>query len=322
MAVCMSESWRKVYMWGGWRVLLLVLIPAVLTGCTSLKPAGMDLEKQIERQQQMELLNAEPEKQETLTLAEYEAIGDRYILNKDINRAYFNYMKALAIEPENVPLLHKQGKLLAKKEKYAEGEKVFRKLLAISEDDALAYEGLGRSLLGQKKTAEAEKAFLAAIERNKDLWQSHHFLGLVYSAQQEYEKAVVEFKLALSFRPQDSAVLNNLAITYYLQGEYEQAEVILRTLTKSTQQKKVYNNLAITYVQLGRYNEALSAFKKGSKSEASAYNNIGIEFLAHERYEEAIGAFEKAIALNPQFYPSANANLDQARKALQQRMID
>jgi Flp pilus assembly protein TadD len=318
----MSESWRNVSMRGGWRVLLLVLIPAVLTGCASSKPETANLEKLIERQQQMEMLNSEPEKQETLTLEQYEAIGDRYLQNNDINRAYFNYMKALAIEPENLPLLHKQGKLLIKKEKYADGEKVFRKILSISADDALAHEGLGRSLLGQKKTAEAEEAFLAAIAINKEQWQTHHFLALVYSSRQEYDKAVVEFKLALSSRPQDSSILNNLAITYYLQGEYEAAEIILRALAKSSQQKRVYNNLAITYVQLGRYDEALNAFKKGSKNEASAYNNIGIEYLKHERYEEAIWAFEKAIALNPQFYPAANANLDLARKALQQRFVD
>ncbi len=170
----------------------------------------------------------------------------------------------------------------------------------------------------RKKQPRQRRPFLAAIAINKEQWQAHHFLALVYSTRQEYDKAVGEFKLALSSRPQDSSILNNLAITYYLQGEYEAAEIILRTLAKSSQQKRVYNNLAITYVQLGRYDEALNAFKKGSKNEASAYNNIGIEYLKHERYEEAIGAFEKAIALNPQFYPAANANLDLARKGLQQ----
>lgn len=304
---------------GGWFFVMFTVIVTFLSGCASLKREGADLDKQIERQQKMYQLSEEPQEREILSPKEYETIGDRHLKGNDINRAYLNYVKALAIEPENAGLLHKQAKLLTKKGKHSEAEKVYRKLLSISADDALAYEGLGRALLGQNNIAEAEDNFHAALVMNEALWQSHHFLALIMSSRQDYDGALFEFKLALSYKPQDITLLNNMAMTYYLQGHYEKAATILRTLARHSNEKKIYNNLALVSIRLGQYQEALDAFKKGTGSEASAYNNIGIEYLLDQKYEAAIASFEKAIALNPQFYPSANANLAQARKALQQR---
>lgn len=307
-------------MGGRWRVLSLALVFAVLSGCSSKQQQGnIDLEKQIERQQEMYRLTEEPEKHKTLTVQEYEATGDRQLQNNDINRAYLYYIKALALEPDNVRLLHKQGKLLTQKKKDAEAETVYRKLLAISTKDGAAYEGLGRALLGQNNIAEAEDNFRAALIVDESLWQSHHFLALIMSSRQDYDGALYEFKLALSSRPQDSILLNNMAMTYYLQGRYEKALTILLTLAKHSTKKRIHNNLALVLIQLGQYQEALVAFKKGTGSEASAYNNIGIEYLKHGKYEAAIASFERAIALNPQFYPSAIANLTQAKNALQQQ---
>lgn len=297
--------------------LLLSFIIFFLSGCSYFQQeASVDLEKQIERQQQLYKLTEEPEQKEVLTVKEYEDLGDRYILQKDINRAYIYYMKGLALEPDRISLLHKQAKLLAQKRKHSDAEQVYRKLLQLSADNAFALEGLARALLGQKKINEAEEGFKQALDINSDLWRSHHFLALIYSTGHDYERAISEFRQALAINPQDHSVLNNLAVTYYLLARYQEAEKIFVLLAKTSNDRRVYNNLAITYVQLEQYDRALGAFKKGTKNEAFAYNNLGFEYLINERYDDAIAAFEKAIALNPRFYPSANKNLEQARKAL------
>lgn len=304
----------------GFCLLFLALLATLLSGCSSVqtdKTSGVNLEKQIERQQEAYRLKEEPEKQEKLSREEYERLGDRRLGGNDINRAYFYYVKALEQAPDNVPLLHKQGSLLLKKKKFVDAEKVYRKILSLAAKDGLAYEGLGRALMGQNKTMEAEKAFKDGLALNNELWQSHHFLGLAYSGQEQYDKAVAEFKLALQYKPQESSVLNNLAVTYCLLGQYDQAEPILKRLAATTKDKKTYNNLALASVRLGKYDEALAAFKNGAKNESSAYYNMGVEYLALEKYPEAIEAFEKAIALNPQYYPAAVNNLERAKKALE-----
>ncbi|WP_162096637.1 tetratricopeptide repeat protein [Desulfotalea psychrophila] len=290
----------------------------LLGGCASFQsnPTELSVQRQIERQQKVYELTEEPQKQEKLTLKEYEALGDRYLIQNDIEKAYMNYVKALAIDPNKISLLHKQGKILGKKNRHADAEKVYRFLLAKSEEDALAYEGLGQALLGLKKIKAAEDALLTAIALDDELWRAHHFLALIYGTEQQYGRAVKEFKKALSYRPQDSSLLNNLAVTYYLNGQYAEAEKILTILTRNSKDKKVYNNLAIVCVQRGKFEKALSAFKRGTKDEAYAYNNIGFEYLTHRRYKEAIVALEKALELNPQFYPTAYESLEKARKGL------
>lgn len=298
--------------------LLLFLAILILAGCYNKQPEAtvIDLEKQIERQQQLYELTEAQKQKEVLTVKEYEERGDSYLLQKDVNRAYISYAKGIELEPDNTSLLHKQAKLLAQKRKHSDAEEVYRKLLQISADDATALEGLARALLGQKMITEAEDYFLQALAIDDGLWRSHHFLALIYSAEHDYQKAVVEFRKALAIRPDDHSVLNNLAVTYYLQGNYLKAEQIFLLLAKTGNDRRIYNNLAITYVQLEQYDKALKAFKKGTKSEAFAYNNLGLEHLIHERYDKAIEAFEKAIALNPRFYPAAYHNLEKAREAL------
>lgn len=214
-------------------LLSLVLIFG-LGGCASFQnnPADVSLQRQIERQQKIYELNEEPQKQEKLSLKEYEDLGDRSLIKGDIDRAYMYYIKALAINPNKISLLHKQGKLLAKKNEHVDAEKVYRFLLSKSKKDALAYEGLGQALLGQKKITAAEDALLTAIALNDELWRSHHFLALIYGTQQQYGRAIEQFKKALSYRPQDSSLLNNLAVTYYLNGQYAEAEKILTVLAR------------------------------------------------------------------------------------------
>lgn len=288
-----------------------------LSGCSYFQTdkTSSNLEKQIERQQRLQELSQEQEPQQNLTTQEYEDLGDRYILQNDINRAYLYYIKGLTQEPNKTTLLHKQAFLLLKKKKFVDAEQVYVRLLEINDKDALALEGLGQSLLNQKKIFKAEQNFLSAVELNNKLWKSHHFLALIYSSRYDYINAIEEYEQTLSIKPQDSDTLNNLAVTYYLIGEYERAVQILTALTKTSKNKKTYNNLGLAYIQLGRYDEALAAFKKGTQNEAYAYNNLGYEYLLNKRYEQAIQAFERAIALNPIYYPAANKNLEQAKQA-------
>ena len=294
-----------------------IFILLFLSGCSYFQnDTSSNLDKQIELQQIQHELASEPVAVDKKTAMEFEQIGDRYIQNGDTNRAYLNYMKGLGTEPNNISLLHKQGSLLIKKNKFIEAAQVYDRLLSLAEKDPQALSGRSKAYFGQGKIAEAELGFLAALEINKNDWQAHEYLGLISSQKQEYDKALTHFKTALTYKPNDISISNNLAVTYYLNGNFKEAAHLLSALAPTTNDRKIYNNLALTYFQLGHYQNALEAFKKGSSNEAAAYNNIGQEYLYSKKYNEAIESFEKAISLHPKFYPSAQKNLEQAKHEL------
>jgi superkiller protein 3 len=278
------------------------------------KSADNTLERQLELQQMEQELLAEPAAPESRTAEELESQGDRHLLQGDINKAYFCYFKGLTIEPDRVSLLHKQGALLIKKNKNPEAEKVYQRLLSLDNKDAQAHEGLGKTYFGLGKSGEAEKSFLTALELKPELWQAHEYLGLISSQRQDYQQAISRFNAALVLKPGRTSITNNLAVTYYINGDFSEAAQLLRVLAAKTKDPKVYNNLALCSFRLGNYQEALESFKMGSGSEAAAYNNIGREYLSVKKYDQAIESFERAIALHPKFYPSAQKNLDLAKR--------
>lgn len=299
------------------KIFSIIFATVVIGGCSSLPNSTTNtLEKQIELQRIQYELATEPDISDKKTAEEFEKLGDRYFRKGDINRAYLYYVKGLGTEPDNVSLLHKQGLLLIKKNKYGEAEQIYEKLRTLAGQDSCILAGLGAAYFGQGKFDEAEHAFLAAVEIKKAEWLAHEYLGLIYSQRQEFDKAVTMFKTALGYRPNNVSIVNNLAVTCYLNGNFNEAVRLLRVLAATTNDRRIHNNLALAYFQFGSYENALESFKKGSETEAAAYNNMGQEYLFIRKNHEAIEAFEKAIALHPKFYPSAQKNLELAKHQL------
>lgn len=299
------------------RLSVVLTVLFFLNGCASLQEkTSVDLKRQIERQQVEQEIIAKPVLQEERTIAEFEELGDRYLSRGDMNRAYIYYTKGLGLDPDNVSMIHKQGTLLLKKNKFVEAEAVYEKLLVINNSDSLALEGRGKAYFGQGKIAKAEQDFVLTLEKMPERWQSHEFLALILSQRHEYDQAIDRFKTALKYQPRKVSINNNLAVSYHLNGNSEEAVRLLQGLVKTSGDRKIYNNLAVAYFQLGAYEEAIDAFKRGSEHEAVAYNNMGYAYLIHEKYRESIQAFEKAIRLHPKYYPSAQKNLNIAKHKL------
>ncbi|WP_136805719.1 tetratricopeptide repeat protein [Desulfosediminicola flagellatus] len=287
----------------------------LMSGCSSFqKDTSFNLERQIQRQQAAREMKMKPSSNEEHTARDYENMGDRYMLRKDINRAYLNYMRGLEIEPESVSLLEKQASLLLAKNKYFEAGIVYQKLLNINSANSEALEGQGRAYFGLGKLNEAEDNFRAALAISPNRWKTHEYLGLIASQQQDLKRAIACFEQALELQPENDGYINNLAVSYYIDGDIDEALRLLSELAKSSRTRKVHNNLALVYFKLGYYEEAMASFKRGSESEAEAYNSIGYQFLVSKQFVRAIEAFERAIDLNPKYYIAADKNLTIARK--------
>lgn len=298
------------------RRVLLTLLPAVMallltSGCSALQDqrAAIDLERQVARQQAAREMVHDVSVTEKRSAEDYEELGDRYVLRRDINRAYLYYLRGLEIEPERPSLLEKQAGLLLAKHKFFEAEIIYRKLLTIDSGNPAAWEGLGKALFGQKKYDAAEQRFSKALEFNGQSWATYEYLGLIASHRQEFQSAQAWFEQALQLQPDNETLLNNLAVSYYLNGNYQGALALFSRLAKTSDERKVHNNLALTYFKVGDYGKAMASFKRGAKSEAEAYNNLGYQYLVSRQFLRAIEAFERAIDLNPRYYIEAEKNL-------------
>ena len=144
-------------------VLLSLLIGGMVTGCATIDNtkqdrASFDEMKELNDQWQKEraedpALNVElPE----MTAEEHEALGDRYRNKKDYAKAFLQYEKSLALDPDNQRVQYKQGMLFLKTAKYTEAAASFQAVLKKEPRQAAAHEGLGIAFFKLQKYDKAE----------------------------------------------------------------------------------------------------------------------------------------------------------------------
>jgi Flp pilus assembly protein TadD len=305
------------------RLLCLASVVSVagLWGCAASNPRRDTLKeyeyrRTLEKEKQEALRAAEEEslqKRPEMTAAEYERLGDFHLWQGNKEMAFFQYTKALGLDPNRVGVRYKRGCLFLERGLVKEAEGEFQAILKTEPKEALGYEGLGLTSLRMHKFEEAETNLQQALHLNPDLWQAYNLLGMVYNHRRDFETAILQYQKAISMKPTEGSLYNNLGIAFFLKGDYEEAaRSFTEALKMEAAPEKASNNLALTLCKLGRYQDALEVFKK-SGDEASAYNNLGYMYLKEGKNREAIEAFEKALEIKPEFYEQAYENLKRAK---------
>ena len=301
---------------------LLFFFAAILAGCASSNTPQTQLIKQnSEYRQTMDRQKASFDeaalnKVPPLTAEGYEKLGDQYFLQGKADIAFKNYYEALRLEPGQIRVRYKIGRLFLEKGLLDEAEKEFQGVLEKNPDYALAHEGLGRVQFARKKLNEAEKQFNKAVQLDSNLWQAHNFLGIVYDRQREFNKASSHYQKAIILQPNLGILYNNLGMSLFLKGEYEASlQALIEGAKLDPNNKKILNNLGLLLCKLGRSQEAFETFKKAG-NEASAYYNLGSFYLMERKYKEAIQSYQKAIDAKPEFYVEAYEKMNQAKAAL------
>ena len=189
--------------------LACVVFAAGLWGCAA-KNGQRDTLKEYEyrrtlqREKQEALRAAEEEasgKRPEMTAEGYERLGDSYLSQGNKEMAFFQYSKALGLDPTRVGIRHKMGHLFLERGMIKEAEGEFRAILKTDPNDALAYEGLGLTSLKMRKFEEAEKNLQQALRLDPDLWQAYNLLGIGYNLQREFETAILQYRKAISIKP-------------------------------------------------------------------------------------------------------------------------
>ena len=301
---------------------LLIFLAVALMGCASRNTPQTQLIRQASEYRQMmdrQKASADEEalkKVPPLTAEGYEKLGDQYFLQGKPDIAFKNYYEALRLEPGQIRVRYKIGRLFLEKGIQEEAEKEFQGILEKNSDYALAHDGLGRVYFAQNKLSKAEKEFARAIQLDSSLWQAFNFLGIIYDRQKEFKKAFAHYQKAIALQPNVGILYNNLGISLFLKGEYDASlEALIEGEKLDPNNKRILNNLGLLLCKKGRFQEAFETFKR-SGSEASAYYNIGCFYLIEKKYKEAIQSYQKAIDAKPEFYVEAYEKMNKAKAAL------
>src|SRR4030043_1229737 len=129
---------------------LFFIIPLVdLLGCASQNPQLTSLKKANEYRQIIEKQKASTDAQidkklPPLTSEGLEQLGDRYLVQGKSELAFKQYYEALKLNPDQIRLRYKIGRLFLEKGLTEDAKREFQEVLKVNPNYALAYDGMGR----------------------------------------------------------------------------------------------------------------------------------------------------------------------------------
>lgn len=261
--------------------------------------------------------------QQAKTAEEAMLRADRALQAGSLDRALFNYIRALELDNQHITALIRIGDIHYQRGNLSTSYAAYQKALQIDASSGEALKGSGMILLHRKSYSMAKNSLTRAVETllgqegsEQALLQSYTGLGIINDLNGDYSSATLNYKEAEKLAPRSAMVKSNLGYSYYMQERWDLAEkTLLSSLQIDNSYAPAWKNLGLTYARQERYLEALSALEEVMET-AQAYNDIGYICLISQRYEQAAVFFRKAIKEHPQYYPTAQQNLTRVKRLL------
>lgn len=235
--------------------------------------------------------------------------GDAAVATGDLNRALFEYIRALEKEGADAELLYKVGQIHLARGDARRAELAFFLCLKEMPDHPGALTEVGMIRMRQRDYESARKFFSRALEITPNSARIFNAMGILEDMQKNHVRAQSNYIQAIALNSKVPLYLNNLGYSYYLMGNQADAErAFVDALKLDPGHKRAWRNLALVYAKSGRYREALAAFGK-IEAEHEAYNDVGYVAMMTGRYDDAQHFFEEAMRLSPIYYELAGRNV-------------
>jgi tetratricopeptide (TPR) repeat protein len=209
-----------------------------------------------------------------------------------------------------LPHLINQAITLHQKGRFAEAERLYRRVLKVERDhfDAQHLLGVLRSQQGQH--VEALDLIGRALQTNPNSASALSNYGLVLARLKRFEGALASFDRAIALRPDYVEALNNRGNALRDLNRLEEA---LANHEKALAIKPGYieahYDRGNTLHSLKRFGDALASYDAALKLKpdyVEALNNRGNTLRALRRFTDALASYDKAIAINPNFVEALN----------------
>ena len=222
----------------------------------------------------------------------YNNRGYFYYKNREYERAYDDYIKALKIDPASAKVYLNLGDLYYDNGKYDNAADCYTMALKNDNKMMTALINRGNAYRERKEYRRAINDYENALKTDMTLQNAYFNRGLLFLITKEYKKAIDDLNIAIEMEPCDFLAYINRGIAYHILHEYNKAlEDYNKVLDIDRKNDSAYLNRANTYVELARLKEALEDYNT-----SIAYNPGNIEavncrmtlYLKMNEYERAL----------------------------------
>ncbi len=216
--------------------------------------------------------------------------------------------RAIAINPDSVPVLLAAGKYHKLRGSYEEAAREFTRASELEPSNSETWGGLA-ALYGEiNRPDEAVAAFQKAIAAQPDYYAHYIGLGSFYLYRAQYQDAADAYRRLLKIAPDNSSARIGLGIALLLQGQFQQAETELTAGYRLDPSPLAALNLGVLYYSEERYPDALRFLQQGLTKEPDAvtykdlgdvYRKLGRKADSQRAYQNALATAEREVALSP-----------------------
>lgn len=240
-------------------------------------------------------------------------LGDLYLENKELDKAYESYQKAYSIEPSNPYYIVSMSNYYEAKGDKAASEQEIRNALVNEELDVDTKVGiLARYIARLQQSKQGMDNVNALFNELIDQHPEDVDLKLMYgsflsTAQDNSEEARFQFQLVTEMQPDNQAAWQQLLNLALRSEDLPEVIRICQTCMELFPDAPEYHfYLGIAYYQQEKYQEALDAYYEGIKIipnengrlKSDFYGQIGDIYYQIKQMDKAYEAYDEALKYN------------------------
>lgn len=244
-------------------------------------------------------LDYTPEKEKSLRVDEYSMLSDIYIQTKEYDKALQAVDNALALSPNDYPLLYKKGNVELYLDKPEDAYRTYSAMQRLKSRSQEAFFGMARADIMMGKKDEARELITQAQNADPSGYITYCRVGELYEDMGEDENAAASYLNAFSLadnnsnRPLESLIL-------LAKKNYNAVEAAIQyAISRTDNTDALYFLQASIAFNSGNYNQAYTGFKKLLESKqgqiASVYANMALCCMYLNKMGEATTNADLAI---------------------------
>lgn len=244
-------------------------------------------------------LDYTPEKEKNLRVEEYSMLSDIYIQTKDYDKALQAINNALALSPNDYPLLYKKGNAELYLDRPEDAYRSYAAMQRLKSRSQEAFFGMARADIMMDKKEEARELITQAQNADPSNYLTYCRVGELYEDMGEDENAAASYLNAFSLADNNSSrPLESLILL--AKKNYNAVEAAIQyAISRTDNTDALYFLQASIAFNSGNYNQAYNGFKKLLESRegqiASVYANMALCCKALNKAGEAATNADLAV---------------------------
>jgi len=229
--------------------------------------------------------------------------GNAYVKLDQYDLAFQDYDRAIALKPGNAKGYHNRGMTFGRLHQYDEAIRDLTKSIELKSDYFEAYSDRATAYYGIEAFDLAIRDYTKAIELKNDDVEVHISRGNVYVSSHDYNRAMQDYNRALELKPDSAKAFNHRGRLYVSMGDHARAiEDFTRAIDLDPYYVGAYRNRGIAYGRLRDFERAIHDLTRAieiNPDDVEAYFNRGVAFGMMRDNDRALQDYDKAIELQP-----------------------